>query len=126
LPPSPLPLSPSAQPSAVRLNFVPAVREGLPAPCLSLVKWNASEVESLSPLQRRFAHLGQLRSAERVVYNIEMKGPFAYGGRDDSTILYKQRHAVPKPDADGSSGLITLLVTLTDSARNFYATSTRS
>jgi hypothetical protein len=91
-----------------------------------LVKWNASEVESLSPLQRHFAHLGQLRSAERVVYNIEMKGPFAYGGRDDSTILYKQRHAVPKPDADGSSGLITLLVTLTDSARNFYATSTRS
>jgi hypothetical protein len=41
------------------------VREGLPAPRLSLVKWIASEVESLSPLQRRFAHLGQLRSVEK-------------------------------------------------------------
>ena len=41
------------------------MREGLPAPRLSLVKWIASEVESLSPLQRRFAHLGQLRSVEK-------------------------------------------------------------
>ena len=41
------------------------VREGLPAPRLSLVKWSASDRESLSPLQRRFAHLGQMRSVEK-------------------------------------------------------------
>ena len=41
------------------------VREGLPAPRLSLVRWVASEAESLSPLQKRFAHIGQLRNVEK-------------------------------------------------------------
>ena len=30
------------------------------------------------------------QGADRVVYNIQMQGPFAYGGRDDATILAKR------------------------------------
>ena len=53
-------------------------------------------------------HNLMIEGADRVVYKyIQMQGPFAYGGRDDATILAKRQHAVPKPGADGN-GLITI------------------
>jgi hypothetical protein len=63
-------------------------------------------------------HYLMIQGANRVVYNIQMQGPCAYGGLDDAAILAKRQHAVPMPEADGN-GLITLLVTLTDTPLDF-------
>ena len=64
-------------------------------------------------------HYLMIQGANRVVYNIQFQGPCAYGGRDDATILAKRQHAVPMPEADGN-GLITILMTLTDTPLDFH------
>ena len=63
-------------------------------------------------------HYLMIQGANRVVYNILMQGPCAYGGIDDAAILAKRQHAVPMPEADGN-GLITILMTLTDTPLDF-------
>jgi hypothetical protein len=63
-------------------------------------------------------HYLMIQGANRVVYNIQMQGPCAYGGLDDAAILAKRQHAVPMPEADGN-GLITILTTLTDTPLDF-------
>ena len=63
-------------------------------------------------------HNLMIQGVDRVVYNIEMKGPMVYRGGHDGTILFKQCHAVPKPK-EGSSRLVTMLLTITDTASDF-------
>ena len=63
-------------------------------------------------------HYLMIQGANRVVYNIQFQGPCAYGGLDDAAILAKRQHAVPKAESDGN-GLITILMTLTDTPLDF-------
>ena len=57
-------------------------------------------------------HYLMIEGTDRVVYNIQMQGSFAYGGRDDATILAKRHHACPsrRRMATASSPSCTVLV----------------